>query len=155
VEPVRNFRLVAANFYSNGVGRYIANTNIPDFIVNPNFSMTAVKSWSGIYGPEIQASPKTLIYGYYSIAQADQTLATDTSGSVIGYGVNASQTPNHKIQEDTVGLTQTFFRDAKIGGMQMMVQFAHLQRNPFSVPANTPASAKLNMLYFNVRYILP
>lgn len=69
--------------------------------------------------------------------------------------MNGSQTPNHKIEEETIGLTQTFFRDAKIGGMQLMVQFSHLQRSPFSVPAGTAANAKLNMFYVNVRYLLP
>ncbi|HEX4346575.1 MAG TPA: hypothetical protein VHZ73_03340 [Vicinamibacterales bacterium] len=155
LEPVKNFKLVATNFYSQGAGRYIANTNIPDFIVNPDFSMTAVKSWSGIYGPEVTVN-KSLLYGYYSVAQGDQTTAFDANGTTpIGYGVAASQTPNHKIQEETVGVTQTFFRDAKIGGMQMMLQFSHVQRTPFSVPINTPSSAKLNMFYLNVRYILP
>lgn len=155
LEPVKNFKLIATNYFSHGGGRYIANTNIPDFIVNPDFSLTNVKSWSGIYGPEITAN-NSLIYGYYSIAQADQQTTFDANGTtVIGYGLPASQTPNHKIQEETVGLTQTFFRDPKIGGMQLMVQFSHLQRTPFSVPVNTPSSAKLNMLYINVRYLLP
>ncbi len=36
-----------------------------------------------------------------------------------------------------------------------MVQFSNLKRTPFSVPAGTPSSAKLNMLYVNVRYVLP
>lgn len=155
LEPVKNFKLVATNFYSQGAGRYIANTNIPDFIVNPDFSLTNVKSWSGIYGPEVTVD-KSLIYGYYSIAQGNQQTAFDANGTTpIGYGAAASQSPNHKIQEETVGVTQTFFRDAKIGGMQLMLQFSHLQRTPFAVPVNTPASAKLNMLYLNVRYILP
>lgn len=82
-EPVKNFKLVATNVFSQGAGRYIANTNIPDFIVNSDFSMSTVKSWSGIYGPEIQAN-KSLFYGYYSIAQADQALTSDTSGATIG-----------------------------------------------------------------------
>ncbi len=36
----RTFRLVATNFFSKGGGRYIANTNMPDFIVNPDFSLS-------------------------------------------------------------------------------------------------------------------
>jgi len=155
LEPVRNLRVIATNFFSKGGGRYIANTNIPDFIVNPDFSMTPVNSWSGIYGAEVTAA-KTLLYGYYSIAKVDRTVTVDANGTTpIGYGINGSQTANEKIQEATVGITQTFFRDPKIGGMQLMLQFSHLQRTPFSVPANTPSSAKLNMLYVNVRYILP
>jgi hypothetical protein len=156
IEPVRNFRLIATNYFTKGGGRYIANTNVPDFIVNPDFSMSAVKAWSGIYGTEIQAGVNTLLYGYYSLAQIDQNVTVDANGTTkIGYGVTGSQTANHKVKEATVGLTQTFFRDPKIGGMQLMIQYSHLQRTPFSVPAGTPADAKMHMVYVNVRYLLP
>ena len=59
------------------------------------------------------------------------------------------------MNETTVGITQTFFRDPKIGGMQLMVQYSNVQRTPFSVPAGTSSDAKLNMVYVNVRYVLP
>ena len=155
LEPVPNLRLIATNFFSKGGGRYIANTNMPDFIVNPDFSLTPVNTWSGIYGVEATAK-KTLLYGYYSIAQADQTVTVDANGKTpIGYGIDGSQTANHKIQEATVGIIQTLFRDPKIGGMQLMVQYSNVKRTPFSVPAGTPGSATLNMVYVNVRYILP
>ena len=155
VEPVRNFRLIATNFFSKGGGRYIANTGIPDFIVSPDFSMSLVKSWSGIYGTEITAK-NTLLYGYYSVARATQNTTFDADGkTVIGYGVASSQAPNQKINEITVGITQTFFRDPKIGGMQLMVQYSNLKRTPFSVPTGTPTDAKMNMVYVNVRYLLP
>jgi len=155
LEPVRNFRLIATDYFSKGGGRYIANTNLPDFIVNPDFSMSLVKTWSGIYGAEVQAS-KTLVYGYYSVAQADQNTTVDADGKTpIGYGITGSTTANHKIQESTVGITQTFFRDAKIGGMQLMVQYSYLKRTPFSVPVGTPSDATMNMVYVNVRYLLP
>jgi hypothetical protein len=156
IEPVKNFRLIATNFISKGGGRYIANTNVPDFIVNPDFTMTAVKSWSGIYGPEIQAGSNSLLYGYYSIAKVNQLTALDANGKTpIGYGIAGSQTANHQVQEATFGITQTFFRDPKIGGLQLMVQYSYLKRTPFSVPAGTPADAKMNMVYVNVRYLLP
>ncbi len=155
LEPVRNLRLIATNFFTKGGGRYIANTNVPDFIVNPDFSLTPVMAWSGIYGAEVTAR-KALIYGHYSIAKIDRTVAVDANGTTpIGYGIAGSQTANHKVQETTLGVTQTFFRDPKIGAMQLMVQLSHLQRAPFSVPAGTPSSAKLTMLYVNVRYTLP
>lgn len=155
LEPVKTVHLVAASFFSNGGGRQIGNTNIPDFIVNPDYGLSLVKSFSGIYGPEITVK-NSLLYGYYSLAHANQNVTLDADGvTQIGYGVTGSQSANHRIAEVTIGLTQTLFKDAKIGGMQFMAQFSHLQRTPFSVPANTPASAKLNMLYVNVRYILP
>ncbi|HEY2906738.1 MAG TPA: hypothetical protein VGJ29_12630 [Vicinamibacterales bacterium] len=155
IEPVRNFRLIATNFFSNGGGRYIANANIPDFIVNSDQSLSTVKSWSGIYGLEVQ--PKnTLLYGYYSVVRADELTGFDANGTTrIGFGIPGSQSANHKVDEITVGVTQTFFRDPKIGGMQLMIQYSNVQRTPFSVPVNTPSSAKTNMVYVNVRYILP
>jgi hypothetical protein len=154
LEPVKNFRLIATNFFSKGGGRYIANTGAPDFIVNPDFSMSLVKSWSGIYGAEV-TSKNTLLYGYYSLAQIDSNTTLDTNGKQIGYGIAGSQAANHKVQEGTVGFTQTFFRDPKIGGMQLMVQYSYLKRTPFAVPAGTPSDANLHMVYVNVRYLLP
>jgi hypothetical protein len=155
IEPVRNVRLIATNFFSNGGGRYIANENIPDFIVNGDQSLSLVKSWSGIYGLEVQ--PKnTLLYGYYSVVRADELTGFDVNGTTrIGFGIPGSQSANHKVNEITVGLTQTFFRDPKFGGMQLMIQYSNVERTPFSVPVNTPSSAKMNMVYVNVRYLLP
>jgi hypothetical protein len=154
LEPMKNVRVVATNFFSNGGGRYLANTAVPDFIVNPNFGLSLVKAWSGIYGPEVTVH-NTLLYGYYSLTRVDQNVGLDTDLTQIGYGVDGSTSANHKVDEITVGLTQTLFRDPKIGGMQVMVQYSNLKRTPFSVPAGAPADAKLNMLYFNVRYLLP
>ena len=155
LEANKNVHLIGTAFISNGSGRYIANTNIPDFIVNPDFSLTLVKSRSFIGGAELNVAPNTLIYGYYSYVQADQRVTTDKNGKAIGFGVAGSTAANHKIESPTVGLTQTFFKDAKIGGMQLMVQFSRVQRTPFSVPAGTPTDAKVNMLFVNVRYVLP
>ena len=42
--------------------------------------MSLVKSCSFIVGPEIQAGSKTLLYGYYSMAQADENVGVDTNG---------------------------------------------------------------------------
>jgi hypothetical protein len=155
IEPVKGFRLIATNFFSKGGGRHIGNTGTPDFIVNPDFSMSLVKSWSGIYGAEITAR-NTLLYGYYSVDRITQNVTLDADGKTpIGYGIAGSQAANHKIDEATVGVTQTFFRDPKIGGMQLMIQYSNVKRTPFSVPAGTSADAKLNMFYVNVRYLLP
>jgi hypothetical protein len=155
LEPLPNFLVIATNWYDNGSGRLIANTNIPDFIVNADQSLSLVKSWSGIYGAEVIAH-NTLLYGYYSIAKANQNIGFDANGTTrIGFGVPNSQAANHKIIEPTIGFTQTFFRDSKIGGMQLMVQYSWIERTPFSVPTATPSNATLHMVYVNVRYLLP
>jgi len=154
VEPVKNFHFEATYFGSNGGGRYIANTNIPDFIVNADGSMTTVKSRSYIVGPELTVK-KTLIYGYYSWVKADQAVSLDTNGKQIGFGTTGNNVANNTLDEVTVGLTQTFYRDPKIGGVQLMLQYSNVKRTPFSVPAGTPTDAKTNMFYINVRYLLP
>jgi len=155
LEPVPNVTLIAMNYFSSGGGRYIANENIPDFIVNADHSMSLVKSWSGIYGAEVTAK-KSLLYGYYSVAHADPLTAFDANGTTpIGFGVTGSQSANHIVEEFTAGLTQTFVKDARIGGMQLMLQYSKVRRTPFAVPVNTPATAATNMVYVNVRYILP
>src|SRR5262249_17920073 len=65
LEVIPGLKVVLMNYFSDGSGRYIANTNIPDFIVNNDGSMATVSSWSGIYGAE-ETWKKTLVYGYYS-----------------------------------------------------------------------------------------
>jgi hypothetical protein len=156
LEAVKGLHFIFNGFFSKGGGRYIANTSIPDFIIGANSTMSLVTSKSLMGGAEIQAAPKTLIYGYYSQAIANQATTIDPgNGKSVGYGVTGQAGANNKIQESTAGLTQVFFRDPKIGAMQMMVQFSYLKRTPFSVPAGTPATAIGKMLFVNIRYVLP
>jgi hypothetical protein len=155
LEPLKDVRVVATNFFSSGGGRYIANANIPDFIVNADQTISLVKSWSGIYGAEATVK-KSLLYAYYSVVRATENVGVDANGKTpIGFGITGSQSANEKINETTVGITQTLFRDPKVGGMQLMVQYSNVQRTPFSVPAGTPSDARMNMVYVNVRYLLP
>jgi hypothetical protein len=155
IQPVKALRVIGTTFFSNGGGRYIANTNIPDFIVNPDASLSLVKTRSFIVGAEVQAAPKSIVYAYYSQAHADQNVTVDTKGQPIGFGILGSAASNKKVEETTAGLTQTLFRDPKVGGMQLMVQYSYVKRTPFSVPAGTAADAHLSMVYVNVRYLLP
>ena len=155
VEPIPAVRLIATAFYSSGGGRYIANTNLPDLIVNHDASMTLMTTWSALIGTEIQAGSKTSLHAYYSAAHANRAVTTDVDGSEIGFGVAGSTAANERIAEATAGLIHTFFRDPKIGGMQFIGQSSYVRRTPFSVPAGTPADASVNMIYLNVRYFLP
>jgi hypothetical protein len=124
-------------------------------IVNHDASMTLVTTWSAVIGTEIQAASKTSLYAYYSAVGANSAVATDVDGSAIGFGVPGSTTANERISEATAGLIHTFFRDPKIGGIQLMGQYSYLRRTPFSVPAGTPADASVHMIYLTVRYFLP
>jgi hypothetical protein len=155
LEPTPSVRVIANAFYSSGGGRYLANTNLPDLIVNHDASMTLVNTWSSLIGAEIQARTSTLLYGYYSAAHGARAVSTDVNGDPIGFGVPGSTAANERVAEATAGVTQTLFRDPKIGGIQLMAQYSHVQRTPFSAAAGTPSDASVNMLYFNVRYFLP
>jgi hypothetical protein len=154
LEPIKNFRLMGTAFMSSGGGRYIANMNAPDFIVNADGSISTVSGKSFIGGTEIQAMPNTLLYGYYSQAMFDKDSTADVAGKPIGFGL-AGTGPNKQANEITVGITQTFFRNPNIGGLQGMLQFSKVKRTPFTVPAGTPADATVNMFFFNLRYLLP
>jgi hypothetical protein len=155
LEVIKNLHFIATGFFSKGGGRYIANTNIPDFIVNSDSSISLVKSHSYIVGVEDQMMAKTLLYFYYSQAHADSNTTTDIGGKAIGYGVAGQAAANKDISEFSVGVTQVFFRDAKIGGLQTMIQYSYLKRTPYSVAAAAPTEAKANMVFLNFRYILP
>ena len=134
VEPVSSVRLIGTAFYSSGGGRYIANTNLPDLIVNPDASVTLVTTWSSLIGTEIQAGSKTSLFAYYSAVGATRAVATDADGSTIRFGVTGSTTANERIVETTAGLIRTFFRDPKIGGMQLIGQYRICAARRFPCP---------------------
>jgi hypothetical protein len=91
LELFKNFHFIGTAFYSSGGGRYIASTGGPDFIVRPDGNLSAVKSGSGIAGFEYQASPKTILYAYYSgayfgkdVNAVTTTVNTPATGTATG-----------------------------------------------------------------------
>jgi hypothetical protein len=113
-----------------------------------------VGSRSTVVGAEY-TNRQTLAYGYYSYASFDQKVTTDVDGKPIGFGIAGSTAANHTLHETTLGVTQTLFRDPKVGALQLLAQYSNVARMPFSVPAGTPSKATTNMVYVDVRYILP
>ncbi len=154
VEPVKNLHLIATGFVSSGGGRYIFGLG-PDLIVRSDSSLELVGAKSFIGGVEALATPKTLLFGYFGYAHFDQVLATDTNGSPIGYGIPGSTSANRIIEESTVGVNQTLFKESRYGALQLIAQYSYVTRNPWSVPAGAPTQAKAHMFYFDVRYVLP
>ena len=55
----------------------------------------------------------------------------------------------------TVGVNHAFFREPRYGAMLLIMQYSHVKRTPWSVPDGTPASARTNLVYVTVRYVLP
>lgn len=182
LEVIKNFRLVANGFYSDGGGRYIFGmgpdavaliTNAPGATctnvatgVPPTFSGTGcdvalslVHSGSGIGGFEAQVTPKTMIYGYYGGAYYQRNFGADISGrpgTFIGFGgPNSANNNNRAIQEGTIGWIQTFWKNPQYGALQLITQASYLTRAPWFVAAGAPKNAHLAMGWVDLRYVLP
>jgi hypothetical protein len=78
LELFKNFHFIGTAYWSSGGGRYIASTAGPDVVVRPDGTLAGVKSGSAIAGFEWQATPKTLVYGYGSLAYFGKSVYTDT-----------------------------------------------------------------------------
>ena len=154
-ELVKNLRLISNNYYSDGGGRWIFG-QAPDLIVRSNGSPSLIHSGSTVAGIEIQAK-NTQLYGYYGGAYIQRNVAIDpASGKLVGYGYTGSPSGhNRTIQEATVGFTETFWRDPKYGALQLMGQYSYVIRHPWDVVAGQPSGAHTNMVFLNLRYLLP
>ena len=169
-EVIKNLRLIANSFYSDGGGRYIFGLG-PDAIVKPNGTLSAVHSGSGIGGFEWQTTPRYMLYGYYGgayfqrnfglLASTPTTSCAGVSGfSCVGFGFPGSATSsNRAIQEGTFGVIPTLWSSPNFGKVQIITQYSYLVRSPWSIPAATigpnPKNAHLSMVYLDFRYTLP
>jgi hypothetical protein len=141
-------------FLSSGGGRYIFG-QAPDLIAKADGSISTVKANSTVDGFEY-TNKNSLLYAYYGGTWIDSNTALDTNGTLIGYGyTGAPSGQNHNIQEFTFGFSQTFWKDAKYGALNLMGQYSYLKREPWFVATGAPADAKMNMVFFNLRYTLP
>ena len=167
-EIIHNFHLIANTFYSDGGGRYIFGLG-PDVIVKPNAALSGVHSGSGVGGFEYPATPHYTFYSYYGGAYFERNFrylaATPTSScdgtsgfTCVGFGFPGSaNTSNRAIQEGTIGVIPTLWSNANYGRLQIITQYSHLVRSPWSVlstPGN-PKNAHTNMVYLGIRYIMP
>jgi hypothetical protein len=167
-EVIRNLRLIANSFYSDGGGRYIFGLG-PDAIVKPNGTLSGVHSGSGIGGFEFQVTPHYMFYSYYGGAYFQRNFgflaATPTSScdgvsgfTCVGFGFPGSaNTSNRAVQEGTFGVIPTLWSNESYGRLQIITQYSYLVRSPWSIlstPGN-PKNAHTNMAYAGLRYILP
>lgn len=162
LELIKNFRLIANSFYSDGGGRYIFGMG-PEAIVLPDGQISLVHSASTTDGFEYQMAPKTMLYGYYGGAYFQRNFALDTStgakaNTFIGFGGPGSGTNNNKsIQEGTLGWVQTFWKNPQYGALQLITQYSYLTRAPWFIatPATQPKNAHLSMAWADLRFTLP
>jgi hypothetical protein len=154
VEPIKGFRLLTHNFWSDGGGRYIFG-QAPDLIARADGSISLIHASSTVSGFEYTFR-KTMIYAYYGGIYVGRNVAIDTNGKPVGYGyTGAPNTQNRTIQEPTFGFNQTIWKDARWGAVNLMGQYSYLTRNPWYVATGQPKNAIDNMVFFNLRYTLP
>ena len=166
LELFKNFHLIANTFWSDGGGRYIFQLG-PDFTVNVNaagkFVPSPLHASSGIGGFEYTMG-NSLLYAYYGAAyfgRDSQVVAAGPPPTFTGYGYpGSSSSQNRTLQEPTIGVNQTLWKDAKYGDLKLLTQISYLSRNPWSSLAdkNNPSGAKsahLGMAFVDLRYDLP
>lgn len=170
LELAPGFRFIANTFASDGGGRYIFGMG-PDLIVRPDGSISPVHAYSTVDGFEYSIKPKnnpkgleTLLYGYYGGAYFGRDTALDNTVSAsnpvtIGYGVfsnSASLNADRSVQEATLGLTQTLWKNPTWGDLKIITQYSYLWRDPWFVPStNTTRKATSNMVFLDLRYDIP
>jgi len=160
VQLFRGFRVIVNTYWSQGGGRYIFGT-VPDVIVQPNGTLSAIRASSTVSGFEY-THKNTLLYSYYGGVYAAKDVGF-ANGTEYGYGVDASSTGNYAaaisqnrtIQEATIGFNQTMWRDAKYGALNVIGQYSFLTRNPWGVIPGQPNEANLNLVFLDLRYTLP
>ncbi|HEV2489174.1 MAG TPA: hypothetical protein VGT03_05160 [Candidatus Acidoferrales bacterium] len=164
LEAFKNLHIIANTFWSDGGGRYIFGLG-PDFVVNVdangNFVPSPLHAGSGIFGFEYQFKPMTMLYGYYGGAYFGRNFQQVTAGpppTFTGYGFPGSgSAQNRTIQEGTIGVIQTLWKNRNYGDLKLITQGSYLVRSPWST-TGTPNGAKnahLGMGFVNLRYDLP
>ncbi len=156
LELVKDFHFIVNTFYSDGGGRYIFGLG-PDFIIKPDAAPSLVHSSSAIVGFEHQATPATMLYGYYGGAYFQRNTAIDpVTKKFLGFGFPGSPSSSQKsVQEGTVGVIQTFWKNPRYGALQLITQYSYLTRSPWSGAPGTPKDAHTSMGFANLRYVLP
>jgi hypothetical protein len=155
-EVFKGFRVLTNSFWADGGGRYIFG-QVPDLIVRADDTISPIKAASTVSGIEF-THKNFFLYGYYGGIYVYQNVALDlaippATPKPIGYGIPGSSSQNRLIQEETLGINQTLWKDGKYGALNLMAQYSYLNRNPWATL--NPSDAHINMVFLNLRYTLP
>lgn len=155
VEVAKNLKVVSANYWSNGGGRYLFGL-APDVVVKGDGTPAPLHSGSTVDGIEYTYG-RTQIGVYGSAVYVGRNTVIDPStGKLVGYGyAGSAASQNRLIREATFDLNRTIWKDAKYGALNVMFQYSYLTRNPWVVASNAPSSARVHMAFLNLRYTLP
>ena len=155
LEVAKGVRLIANTFFGSGNGRYVFG-QAPDVIVRADGSISPVHTYSTVDGFEANAGKNTLIYGYYGGIYIKRDVAVDANGKLVGYGFAGSPNgQNRAIQEGTLGVVQTLWKNASYGSLSLIAQYSYLTRNPWYVAMESAKNGKTNMYWVDLRYTLP
>jgi len=155
LEIFKNFRIVSNNFWSDGAGRYLFG-EAPNFIIRSNASPSLIHSGSTVDGFEWTIG-KSLFYAYYGGIYVGRNTALDANGTtLIGYGFTGSaNSQNRSMQEGTIGLTQTLYRDPRYGQVSFYLDYAYFWRQPWYIAPGAPNQANQHAVWFDLRYTFP
>ncbi len=150
----KGMRILTNNYVSDGGGRYIFG-QAPDLIIKADGSPSLIHASSTVTGLEY-THRNSLWYAYYGGINVGRNWGTDSSGKTFGYGYPGSaSSQNRTIQEATFGLNQALWHNPSYGAVNFISQYSYLTRDPWSVATGSPANAKVNMVFFDIRYSLP
>lgn len=169
-ELFKNFNLVSNAIWGAGTGRYLAAL-APDVVVRPvaltpttfDVALSPVHSGSVMTGFEWLASKTTMLSAYYGGIYAGRDAFVDVTSAAttkpyVGFGGPSSTnwaSANRAIQEGTVAITQTFWKNPNFGALQFISQGSYLTRAPWFVAAGAPKNAHVFMSTAGIRYVLP
>lgn len=155
----KGLRLIANTFYSDGGGRYIFG-EVPDFVLSTNGSPLPIHAGSTVDGFEYTKG-NSFFYAYYGGTYVQQNIVLDTTAKVltpVGYGwlgAGAPSSQNRVINEGTLGFSQTMWKDARYGALNLIGQYSYLSRDPWAVAVGAPRQGLVNMVFLDLRYTLP
>ncbi len=170
-ELFKNFRILANGMYGAGGGRYYVAQG-PQAVVAPialtptvfDVTPSMVHSGAGLGGVEFQMGSKTQIGAYYAGTYYGRNTFQDITATTpvkpfIGFGGPASASTNNRaLQEGTLDLVHTFWKNPQYGAVVLVNQASYVTRAPWFVattPVPQPKNAHLFMDFLSVRYILP
>ena len=160
LELIKGLTFIGTGFYSYGGGRYIDALG-PDLIIKAPDSTGAygiglVKATSAILGLEYAVLPVDTVSAYWSGTQFGQRFNKLSNGTYVGYGYPGSANTNNKtIEEVTLDNTFTFWKNPSYGALQLIAQVSRVERTPWYVAAGQPSNANANMVFLDLRYVLP
>jgi hypothetical protein len=163
LEIARNFHLIANTFFGSGNGRYIF-AQAPDVVIRADGSIAPLHSYSTVDGFEANLTKNTLLYAYYGgiYIDRDQVFDSTAKGSTlatpvyVGYGYNGSaNSQNRTVQEGTIGIVRTLWKNPNYGALSLISQYSYLTRNPWYVATGNPKDTHTNMYWLDLRYTLP